>query len=66
MCIIQASSSGEISGRRDPVDSLAQLALEKFELDTKMKSNGEMSVAVSMNDCLLDDKRQGKTSGITR
>ena len=66
VCIMQASPSRSISDKRDPAASLAKLTLQKFEVGTKMISNGEMIATVSMEDCLLDDGRPEKKNGITR
>ena len=51
---------------RNPADSLANLILKTFKVGTKMISNGEMTVACSMEDCFLDDKRPKKKNGISR
>ena len=63
---MQAPPSRSFTGQRDPAASLAKLTLQKFEAGTKMISNGEMTVTVSMEDCLLDDGRLEMKSGITR
>ena len=63
---MQASPSESFTDERHAADSLAKLTLQKFIAGTKMKSNGEMTATVSMEDCLLDDGRPEKKSGITR
>ena len=63
---MQASPNGSFTDQRDPAASLAKLTLQEFEAGTKMISNGEMTVTVSMEDCLLDDGRPQKKGGITR
>ena len=63
---MQASPSTSFTDQRDPAASLAKLTLQKFEVGTRMISNGEVLATVSMEDCQLDDGRPKKKSGITR
>lgn len=63
---LQASPNESITDERNPSASLAKLTLQKFEAGTKMISNGEMTATFSMEDCLLDDGRPEKKTGITK
>ncbi len=54
------------TSRRDPSTSLGKFELECISVDGVMGSDNSMTANVSLSQCILDDSRPGRESGITR